>query len=111
MYKKEDIVKGVVTGIEGYGIFVKLEDGTSGLIHISEVSDFFVKNINDYVKINEEIFCRVLDVNNDTNQLRLSIKNINYKKDNGPVKETRLGFYPLKEKLPEWIETKMKEYK
>ena len=37
-YKKEDIVTCTVTGIEEYGIFVKLDDNCTGLIHISEIS-------------------------------------------------------------------------
>ena len=51
-----DIVTGVVTGIENYGIFVSLGEHGSGLIHISEVSDYFVRNINDYVELNETIY-------------------------------------------------------
>ena len=41
-YKKGEIVTGCVTGIEKYGIFVSLDEYYSGLIHISEISDFFV---------------------------------------------------------------------
>ena len=44
-----DIVSGVVTGIKDYGAFVQVED-YCGLIHISEFSDGFVKNINEIVK-------------------------------------------------------------
>ena len=43
-YKKGDMVKGKVTGIEKYGIFVSINDGVTGLIHISEIYDAFVKN-------------------------------------------------------------------
>ena len=42
MYKIGDIVDGKVTGIEDYGIFVVMDDETIGLIHISEVSHFYV---------------------------------------------------------------------
>ena len=48
-YRKEQIVEGVVTGIEDYGIFVNIDNEYTGLIHISEISDDFVRNINDYV--------------------------------------------------------------
>ena len=48
-----DIVTGTVTGIENYGVFVSLGENCSGLIHISEISDFFVRNINDYVELND----------------------------------------------------------
>ena len=50
-YKKGDMVKGKVTGIEKYGIFVSINDGVTGLIHISEISDAFVKNVFDYVEM------------------------------------------------------------
>ena len=50
-----DIVTGTVTGIENYGVFVSLGENSSGLIHISEISDFFVRNVNDYVELNETI--------------------------------------------------------
>ena len=46
-YEKGKIVTGHVTGIEKYGIFVNLDEFYSGLIHISEISDGFVKDIND----------------------------------------------------------------
>ena len=63
--KVDDIVKGEVTGIESYGIFVKLEDDYSGLVHISEMSDRFVKDVNSYVKIGEEIHVEIKQINED----------------------------------------------
>lgn len=42
-FKKGEIIKGTVTGIEKYGIFVNLDNYYTGLIHISEISNFFVK--------------------------------------------------------------------
>ena len=62
-YKKGEIVFGCVTGIEKYGIFVNLDEYYSGLIHISEVSNAFVRNIHDYVKVGETIKVKVLDTN------------------------------------------------
>ena len=47
-YYKNEIVEGCVTGIEKYGIFITLDEYYSGLIHISEISDGFVKDINKY---------------------------------------------------------------
>jgi len=112
-YKVGSIIKGQVTGIEKYGIFVSVDPWYDGLIHISEVSEGFVRNIHDFVKIGETIYCQVLEVNDDTLQLKLSIKNINYKasNDNNPIQETRKGFLPLKENLKVWLEEKLKYYK
>ena len=55
MYKLGDIVYGKVTNIVGYGAFVSIDDEYTGLIHISEFSDNYVKNINDFVKIGDKV--------------------------------------------------------
>ena len=111
-YKKGDIVKGIVTGIEKYGIFVSLDDYNSGLIHISEISDAFVKNPADYVNIGESIKALVMeDEIPNSFHVKLSIKNIDYRinqSKNQKIKETKLGFTTLEKKLPEWIEEKKK---
>lgn len=111
-YKVGDIIKGQVTGIENYGIFINIDPWYDGLIHISEISEGFVKNVHDYVKIGETIYCQIIDVDEENLQLKLSIKNINYKANikNSKIKETRLGFLPLKENLPNWILEKLNEY-
>ena len=110
--KNGDIIKCTVTGITDYGIFIKSENDYTGLCHISEISNDYVKDINDFVHLNEIIYCQIIDVDYKTKQLRLSIKDIYYKtEDDGKrIVETRKGFLPLKEKLPIWIGEKMKEY-
>ena len=111
-FSQGKIVKGVVTGIENYGIFVKFDDYYSGLIHISEISKGFVKNPSDFVKIGEIINVEILDVDNDNGQIKLSIKNIDYKVHHNikrkKIIETSLGFKTLKYKLPFWIEENLK---
>lgn len=112
-YKVGNIIKGQVTGIEKYGIFVNIDPWYNGLIHISEVSEEYVKDIHDYVKIGETIYCQILEVNEENMQLKLSIKNINYKSssEDGEIHETRKGFLPLKENLEIWINEKLEIYK
>ena len=66
-YSINEIVVGEVTGIQPYGAFVKLESGETGLIHISEISSLFVKNISDYVKIGQQIRVKVIEILNDKN--------------------------------------------
>ena len=78
-YEEGKIVVGCVTGIENYGIFVSLNEYYSGLIHISEITDGFVSNINYFVKIGETIKVRVLEVDDDSFQVKLSIKNLDYR--------------------------------
>lgn len=111
-YKVGDITVGCITGIEKYGIFVSLDNYYTGLIHISEISDKFVSNINDYVNIGETIRVKVIDKNEDNHHLKLSIKNLDYrinKKNRAKIKETPNGFNTLKENMPIWIKNKLYE--
>lgn len=101
-YKVGDVVKGKVTGIEKYGFFVLTEAGYNGLIHISEISDNFVKNVYDYVAVDDEIYSKVIDVDDENKKIKLSIKNFDYRKD-GSSNVDLNGFGPLREKLPMWI--------
>ncbi len=113
-YKKGNIVKGTVTGIEDYGIFVSLDEFYNGLIHISEISHKFVKNISDFVRIGDIINVEILDVNDELCQLKLSIKNIKYKKvlpmKKNKIKETTSGFSTLEKMLPHWILENLKKH-
>lgn len=112
-YKEGKVVTGCVTGIEDYGVFVNFDDYYTGLIHISEVSKLFVRNINDYVKLGQQIRCKILEVNDDEKHLRISIKDIDYQigeKKLRKIVETPHGFKTLEEKLPGWIDEKLKEY-
>ena len=70
VYKKGKIVKGKVSGITDYGIFVKLDDEYSGLIHISEISYGFVKNINDFINVGDNIYAEVVNVDNNNKQIK-----------------------------------------
>ena len=90
-YKVNDEVTGKVTGIEKYGIFVSLEDGYNGLIHISEVSNFFVKNINNYATVGSLITSKVLKVDKKNKKVILSIK-----EKEESFKEKGRGFARLK---------------
>jgi len=54
------VVEGIVTGITHFGAFVELPDGRTGLVHISEVADAYVKDIKDFVKEKDRVLVRVL---------------------------------------------------
>ena len=111
-YKKGRILKGVVTGIEPYGIFIQFDDYYSGLIHISEVSDHYVKNLNDFVEIGEIINVKIIGVDDLMGHINLSIKGIKYKDKKvvkrKPIIETKSGFSTLASKLPFWIDESLK---
>lgn len=111
-YKEGDVVKARITAVERYGAFAAIDDEYSGLIHISEFTDKFVKSINDYVSIGDIINVKILNCDGKSNQLRLSAKDVNpnlYKNKKNKIKETVFGFYLLKSALPGWIDKKMEE--
>ncbi len=54
------ITEGKVSGITKFGVFVALEGGKTGMVHISEVSKDFVKDLNDYVKIGDVVKVKVI---------------------------------------------------
>lgn len=73
MATKDDILEGKVTGITTFGAFVQLSDGRSGLVHISEVSDQYVKEIKDFLQEGQEV--KVVPMSSlQEGKLRLSIK-------------------------------------
>lgn len=114
-FNRGTIIKCTVTSIKSYGAFVCCDDYYTGLIHISEISDEFVKDINDYLKVGEVIFAEVLDICEETGHVRLSIRNIvNYRKGNVKkqrIRETRSGFKTLAYMLPFWIKDSLKKHK
>ncbi len=112
-YKIGSTIKCQVTGIEKYGIFVNVDAYYDGLIHISEISSGFVKDINNFVQSGDTIYSKILAVDEENLQLKLSIKDIDYKIKKKPpkVEESKNGFKPLEEKLNIWINEKLQKDK
>ena len=102
--KKGDIVKGRITSIKPFGAFVKVNDTIDGLIHISEISDRFVRSIEDYLNVGDIVELEIIKVSEDM-KLSLSYKSQNKagRKKKEVVSLTH-GFQPLEKKLNEWVE-------
>ena len=66
-------LQGKVTGITKFGAFVELPEGTTGLVHISEVADNYVKDINEHLKVGDQVEVKVINVEKD-GKIGLSIK-------------------------------------
>ena len=67
------IVEGKVTGLTNFGAFVSLPDGKSGMVHISEVSNSFVKDIKEHLKEGQDVKVKVVNIT-DEGKISLSIK-------------------------------------
>ncbi len=72
-FKYGDVVEGKVKKITKYGAFIQLTNGETGLCHISEISNDFVKDVNDYLKVEQEVKVKILNIKED-GKIELSIK-------------------------------------
>ena len=109
--KVVDTIVGKVTGVENYGIFVNVNN-YNGLIHISEISSNFVKDVHQFAKVGDEITAKVIEIDTKNKQLKLSIKEFEPKSKQSKrekIIETTNGFDSIADKLGEWISTKMEE--
>ncbi|MBR5322047.1 MAG: S1 RNA-binding domain-containing protein [Clostridia bacterium] len=69
------ILEGKITSITNFGAFVAFPDGKSGMIHISEVADGFVKDINDYLKIGQSVKVKICSID-EKGRVSLSLKQV-----------------------------------
>ncbi len=77
-YQPGNIVKGKVTKITNFGVFVGLEDGLEGLLHISELADHKVDNPEDVVKVGDELEVKILRVDVDERKIGLSRRRVEW---------------------------------
>ena len=78
------IIEGTVAGITNFGAFIDLGEGKTGLVHISEVADDYVKNIRDYITDKEKVKVKVLAIGND-GKISLSIRQAAERKKKTPA--------------------------
>ncbi len=77
-----EIVEGIVTGITNFGAFIQLPGGETGLVHISEIADTYVKDIRNYLNHNEKVKVKVIGI--EKGKISLSIRQIKPKKNAQP---------------------------
>lgn len=114
--KVGDIIQATVSGIQPYGAFVTIDEHTVGLIHISEISEGFVRDVHQFVKEGDHVRVKVIDYDSKNHQARLSLKALKNTQRKErihmrslKVDSPKLGFSSLAKALPKWIEDKKKE--
>ncbi|MFC2947137.1 S1 domain-containing post-transcriptional regulator GSP13 [Virgibacillus sediminis] len=117
-FESGQIIEGKVTGIQPYGAFVALDEEVQGLVHISEITHGYVKDINEHLSVGEEVKVKVLNVDEEKNKVSLSIrateeapkKPAGNPRNNSPKQQDNdtAGFNTLKDKLQEWIDQSKK---
>ena len=90
------VVEGEVTGITNFGAFLQLPEGKVGLIHISEVSNVYVKDIHDFLKEHQKVKAKVLSID-ARGKIALSLKQLEEKPET-PAKPVRPKEAPVVEK-------------
>lgn len=93
------VIAGIVTGITKFGAFVDIGEGKTGLVHISEVADAYVKDVNDYLKVKDKVEVKIINIE-DNGKIGLSIRQAKPKAVSAaPAKQDkeRKPSYPRKE--------------
>lgn len=81
-YLPGQIVKGTVTKITNFGVFVELEPDLEGLLHISEIADHKIDNPQDIVKPSQEVEVKILRVDSDSRKIGLSMRRVKWAEEN-----------------------------
>ena len=86
-YARGTVVKGKVTSVTDFGVFLEIEEGIEGLIHVSELSQEKVESPKDVVSVGDELEAAVLNVDTVDRKIALSIKQLTQHKEKAEVQE------------------------
>ncbi len=88
-----NVISGKVTGITNFGVFVDLGDRKTGLVHISEVSDSYIQDIKEVLKVGDEVKVKVMTIADD-GKISLSIRRAVEKPKEDSANKTKKSFTP-----------------
>lgn len=116
-YQINEIIVGKVIDIQPYGAFIGFPNGQKGLVHISEISEEYVKRIESYLIVGEYVRVKVLAIDPQNQHLKLSIKRLIKREELTDkahpfwfkVPPHEIDFSPLKNQLQIWIEAEKKK--
>jgi len=75
-YRRGQVVRGVVTNVTDFGIFLEIEKGVEGLIHVSEISKDKVDNLKDFAKVNDDLEVLIISIDKRGRKIGLSIRDL-----------------------------------
>lgn len=79
-YQVGQIVEGTINNIKPFGAFVTLDESTQGLIHISQVTHGFLKDINEVLSVGDKVKVKIVSIDAQTGKISLSMKDAVAKK-------------------------------
>lgn len=95
-----EILEGKITGITKFGAFVALPEGKSGMVHISEVANSYVNDIKDFVKLDDAVRVKVINID-DQGRINLSIKRAQEQPRTEQQAQPKAEFRPRTERRPQ----------
>ncbi len=87
-YHIGDIIEGYITSITDFGVFVEIEEGIEGLIHLSEMDDLQGKNLSEMFKVDDPVQVVILNIDEKDKRIGLSIKALKKAEDKPDEKTT-----------------------
>jgi small subunit ribosomal protein S1 len=100
-YRPGEVKKGKVTKLTNFGVFVELEPGLEGLLHISELADHKVESPEDVVKVGDEVEVKILRVDAADRKIGLSRKRLGWAPGEGDEEEPEAAAGPTPTAGPE----------
>ncbi len=107
--KVGDIIEGTVVRVYPKYAIMLFDEGRTGLLHISELSNSFIRNFTSFVQVGNIYKVKVTEINPIENSMRVSLKQMNNAEKHMPLAKisidpSRISFTELERHLPSWIE-------
>ncbi|SMD04019.1 SSU ribosomal protein S1P [Desulfocicer vacuolatum DSM 3385] len=102
-------ISGVITNITDFGVFVELEEGIEGLVHVSEISKEKIKTPSDQFKVGENITARVMNINSDERRIGLSIKRLEDEAEEDIIQDFAKNMKPTTSSFGELLRDNLEE--
>jgi small subunit ribosomal protein S1 len=108
-YKVGKEITGTVTNVTDFGVFIELEEGIEGLVHVSEISKEKVKSPGEQFHVGDVITARVMNINSDERRIGLSIKAMDMADDQSILSEYVNNIRPSTSSFGELLRENLQE--
>ncbi|MBU8910641.1 MAG: 30S ribosomal protein S1 [Desulfobacterales bacterium] len=102
-------ISGVITNLTDFGVFIELEEGIEGLVHVSEISKENVKSPKERYKIGETIISKIMNINSDERRIGLSIKRLEEDDDDKYLEDFAKNMKPATSSFGEILRNNIQE--
>lgn len=103
-YEVGSLVEGTVVDIVKFGAFVKIKGGKTGLVHISQISDKFVREVSEHIAVGTKVYAKVISID-DRGRVQLSIKDVSEEDAEAFLSEQEQNKAALRQSPPAHSET------